>query len=104
MKIEQKDPRTQEIYRTLMMWLANRGPNTAILTIPVKTPGPAPYDAIEPDLSALVKMFQLRFRKVAVMGGTAYAQCLDDESITILYDPHWEDLVKIEQLLAAGDR
>jgi len=62
------------------------------------------YDAIEADSLAPVKTFDLRFRKVAVMGGTAYAQCLDDESITILYDPHWEDLMKIEQLLAAGDR
>lgn len=79
------------IYETIMKWLAGQGnaavpaSNRDILSIPFHN-------------GATTRV--LKFRRVVLMGGGSYAQSLDNEAIKIQYDPNWDVLTKIEQLLA----
>jgi hypothetical protein len=82
-----KDRLVLDVYQQIMRWLEGNievpaGKN--ILTIPVK---------------ANDKLHDLRFRRVALMGGASRADSLDKEGVSIPYDPNWESLLKIEGLI-----
>ena len=86
------ETRARRIYETLMRWLEEGGQpgipavsGRDMITIPV--------------LSGESPRKDLRFRRVNQLGGGCWAQSLDRDSIKIIYDPNWNVLGKIEELL-----
>ena len=94
--MECEHAKAKEIYQEIMLWLEGRAAsytNTpmkeGLLSIPILRPGAEPGE--------------LRFRKVITMGASSFAQSIERDDIKIHYDPNWEALRKIEQLLAGDD-
>jgi hypothetical protein len=107
----QHDPRSADIYITLMRWMEGKPPSGATayasgqglyLSIRVPALAPAGFSEVPLDPSAPTLRL-LRFRLGKGMGGTAWADSMDREGVRIHYDPNWEAYMKIDELLAEGD-
>jgi hypothetical protein len=96
MKESRTEQKAREIYETIMRWLEEGGQASVpasgrdILVIPIPRAPETPYN--------------LRFRRMATLGQGSYAQSLERSDIKIKYDPNWNILGKIEELIGlAGE-
>ena len=95
MRESRTEQKAREIYEQIMRWLEEGGQASVpasrgdILNIPISQVTPEG-----------VKEYHLRFRKMATLGQGSYAQSLNRPDIRIQYDPHWNTLGKIEELVS----
>jgi hypothetical protein len=94
----------RNVYETVQRWLEEAGPSSSaplsgrdILTIPVVAPKPN-YSSNPADTLGKTAT-ELRFKRVNTMGGGRWAESMDKAGIRINYDPNWNTLLKIEELL-----
>jgi hypothetical protein len=99
------DPRTPEIYRTIMSWLKHNWTGGHALAIPIYDGygrySPEPSDIGEP-ISMRKLMFYRVVNPVTLVPGVEYHG--KSGTVKIWYDPNWESYFAIDALLGEETR